>query len=85
MDHSAAEYPPSDLDALRRQATFFGGEQELWDAALATVAVAMTRADVALPSASATLPPEARAKLMEALASMASGPTPEDTDQPAAR
>jgi hypothetical protein len=85
MNPGAAQHSPSDLELLRRQATFFGGEQALWDAGLATVAVAMKRADVALPSAGTTLPPEARAKLMEALASIAASPTSEESGQSADR
>jgi hypothetical protein len=84
MNPGAVECSPSDLELLRRQATFFGGEQALWDAGLVTVTVAMRWADVTLPPSGTALAREARAKLMEALASIAAGPTSEESDQSAA-
>jgi hypothetical protein len=85
MDRGAVECSPSDLELLRRHATFFGGAQGSWNTALAALAVAMRRADVTMPPPGATLSTEARAKLMHALESIAAGPASEDIGQPAAR
>jgi hypothetical protein len=61
------------------------GSIHVADAGLAALAVAMKRADVTVPPTGAALPPEARAKLMLALVSIAANRASEDIGQPAAR
>ena len=82
MDNVTVESSSEEFAALRQRAIFFGGPADAWDKALAALAVAMKQAGVTAPPSGAALPGEARAKLMEALASIAAATASEDSELP---